>query len=460
MKAVAKRIEIKVPYEYTPRFYQLPFWEAFDSGQFTRFILLWHRRSGKDRTILNLMAREMQRKVGTYYYFFPTYAQGRKAIWEGISKEEKDAQGNVLKPAFRYIKHFPDILVDSVHDTDMKIRYKNGSLFQILGIENIDRIVGTNPIGCAFSEYPLQAPAGWDFIRPILVENGGWAVFDYTPRGKNHGYTLYNKALEVNEKFTAEGKNPYWYVSRLTIEDTKVILPHQIDMERAEGVPEEHIQQEYYTSFTAAIHGAYYVDVYDKAEKEGRFTNVPYDPFVPVHTVWDLGASDTMAIGFYQVVGKELHMIDYVEGGGKGFPYFFKVLQDKGYIYGKHFAPHDVRATEMGTGKTRIETARELGVYFELVPDIGVQDGIDAARMLFNRLWVDRTKCARWLELIPQYTKEWDEDLKIFKSRPLHNWTSHGADQWRYTAVIFDKMTSEIRKSFVHKPKWIAFNRR
>ena len=254
--------------------------------------------------------------------------------------------------------------------------------------------------------------------------------------------------------------NPNWFVSRLTIEDTKVLTEQDMENERREGVPEELLQQEYYTSFTASIYGAYYVKEYDTAEKEGRFTNVPYDPAVPVHTVWDLGASDTMAIGFYQIVGKEIHKIDYVEGGGNGLPYFIRVLQEKGYIYGKHFAPHDIKATEIGTGKTRIETARTLGINFEVIPDIGVQNGIDAARIVFNRLWVDRTKCAKWLEIISQYTKEWDDDLKCFKSRPKHDFTSHGADEFRYMAVIVDEMTSEVRKAYVYKPKWLGFGRR
>src|SRR3990167_5605175 len=221
--------ELTLPFNYEPREYQLPFWKAFDERKKKRFILLWHRLAGKDRTSLNLVAREMQKNVGTYYYFFPTYSQGRKAIWEGMSKAE---EGN---PPFRYIKHFPDELVDSVHDTEMRIRYKNGSLFQILGIENIDRVVGTNPIGVVFSEYPLQNPSGWDFIRPILLENKGWAVFPYTPRGKNHGYKLYEMAKD----------NPNWFVSRLTIEDTKVLTEQDMENERREGVPEELLQQEY-----------------------------------------------------------------------------------------------------------------------------------------------------------------------------------------------------------------------
>ncbi len=154
-----------------------------------------------------------------------------------------------------------------------------------------------------------------------------------------------------------------------------------------------------------------------------------------------------MAIGFYQIVGNEVHMIDYYEKSNEGFPHFVKILQDRKYIYGKHFAPHDIKARELSTGKTRLETAESLGIKFEVVPEIGKQNGIDAGRALFNRLWVDKTKCREWLNLIPQYTKEYDEDKKIFKDTPYHDWTSHGADMYRYTAVVIDKMTEKRKQS-------------
>lgn len=414
-------MKITLPYLYTPRDYQLPLWEAFDSGDFNRFLQLWHRRSGKDRTDVNIIAREMIKHVGIYYYFFPTYSQGKKALWDGIGKD-----------GMRYIEHFPkELLEGKPNDTEMKIRYKNGSLFQIIGTDDIDRVVGTNPRGCIFSEYSLQNPKAWEYIRPILRENGGWAIFNYTPRGKNHGFDLYEMALN----------NPQWFVSKLTIDDTHVLTEKDIQEERDSGMTEDMIQQEYYCSFTAAVQGAYYWKQYDEAEKQNRFTNVPYDYAIPVHTVWDLGVGDAMSIGFFQIVGQEVHMIDYYEKSGEGLPHFIEFLQQKKYIYGKHFAPHDINAREMTTGKTRLETATSLGIDFQVVPQIGVQNGIDAARLLFPRMWVDKEKCKEWLKLIPQYTKEWDEDRKIFKNSPLHDWTSHGADMFRYTAVIIDEMT-------------------
>lgn len=370
--------------------------------------------------------------VGIYYYFYPTYTQGKKALWDGIGKD-----------GFKYIEHFPKALLDGKpNDTEMKIKYKNGSIFQVIGTDDVDKIVGTNPRGTVFSEYSLQNPKAWSYIRPILAENKGWAIFNYTPRGKNHGFELYELALN----------NPLWFVSKLTVNDTHVLTEQDIEEERRSGMTEDLIQQEYYCSFTASIQGAYYWKEYDDAEKNNRFGNVPYDPSVPVYTVWDLGISDAMSIGFFQLVGNEVHMIDYYEKSNEGFPHFAKILQDRKYIYGKHFAPPDIKARELSTGKTRLETAENLGIKFDVVPEIGVQNGIDAGRTLFSRLWVDKTKCREWLALIPQYTKEYDEEKKIFKSTPLHDWTSHGADMWRYAAVVIDKMTERLGKARQYVP--------
>jgi hypothetical protein len=414
-------MEINLPYKYTPRDYQLPLLKAIDNG-INRGVVLWHRRSGKDKTLVNVVAKKMMERVGTYYYFFPTYKQGKKVIWNGMDKT-----------GFKFTNHFPQELRARTDKTEMLIEYKNGSIFQVVGTDDYDSIVGGNPIGCVFSEYALQNPKVWDFIRPILKENGGWAIFNYTPRGKNHGYDLYEMALN----------NPKWFVQKLTVDDTGVLTPEDIQEERDSGMSEEMIQQEYYCSFTAAIMGAYYWKEYDEAEKAGRFTNIPYDPSVLVHTVWDLGIRDSMAIGFYQAVGLERRKIDYLEFTGKGLPEAIKMLKEKPYTYGKHFAPHDIQVRELGTGKSRLEVAKELGINFELVPNMLVQDGIDAGRRFFKKLWVDKTNCKDWLKLIPQYTKEYDEDKKIFKDKPLHDWTSHGADEHRYAALVENQMSNE-----------------
>jgi phage terminase large subunit len=421
-------MEIQLPHKFQPRIYQLPILQAFDQG-YKRIIQLWHRRSGKDKLDVNLVAREMQTLVGTYYYFYPTYAQGKKALWEARGKD-----------GVRYLDHFPKELLDGKpNDTEMKVRYRNGSLFQVIGVEDIDKVVGTNPIGTIWSEYSLQNPKAWDYMRPVLAENGGWAIFNFTPRGKNHAFKLYEMAKN----------NPKWFVTKLTVDDTHVLTAEDIQEERDSGMTEDMVQQEFYCSFISAIQGAIYWQEVDAAERNGQFKDVPYDPRMLVHTVWDLGKNDTNCIGFYQSNGLTVRKIDYLSGNRKGLPDWIgevrKKANSKGYNLGKHFAPHDIQVSDYSlTGnQSRLEVARDLGFEFEIVPNLSIQEGIEAGRRLFKRLYADKTNCSDFLEAIPQYSREYDEENKIFKDKPLHDWTSHFADEHRYASLVYEKFTNE-----------------
>lgn len=368
-------------------------------------------------------------EIGNYYYTFPTYSQGKKALWEGRGKD-----------SVKYLDYFPKKLIEGKpNDTEMKVKFKNGSLFQVIGVEDIDKIVGTNPRGIVFSEYSLQNPKVWDYMRPILAENKGWAIFNYTPRGKNHGYKLYEMAKG----------NPMWFVSKLTVDDTHALTGQDIDEERKSGMSEDMIQQEFYCSFISATQGSIYWQEVDIAEKNGQFKDVPHDPRLLVYTVWDLGKNDTNCIGFYQSNGLTIRKINYLSGNRKGLPDWIReirrVANEQGYNFGKHFAPHDIAVSDYSlTGnQSRLEVARDLGIEFEVVPNLLIQEGIEAGRRLFKRLYVDKSKCAEWLEAIPQYTREYDEENKIFKDKPLHDWTSHFADEHRYASLVYDKFRNE-----------------
>jgi len=380
--------------------------------------VVWHRRSGKDKTILNLTIKKMLERVGTVYYIFPSYAQSRKVIWEGIDRE-----------GFKFIDHFPAELVKKKNDTELKIELKNGSLFRLVGSDDIDSIVGTNPIGCVFSEYSLQDPAAWDFMRPILAENGGWAIFNFTPRGENHGYQLLEMAKNDLE----------WFTQVLTVDDTKAISKEILEQERKEILAKDGndalFQQEYYCSFKTPIAGAYYVQQIMQATKEGRIGKVPIEPTIKVDTAWDLGIDDSTTIWFTQSIGKEIRVIDYYENNGEALSHYVKVLQDKGYIYGNHFAPHDIQVRELSTGKSRLETAISLGINFQVAPNISVEDGIDAARNIFGKCWFDEARCNRGLNALKSYHKEYDEKNKCYRSTAKHDWSSHGADAFRMFAV-------------------------
>ncbi len=411
-------MEITIPHKFQPRDYQIPLFRAMDSG-FKRAVCIWHRRAGKDKSLFNLAVKKAIERVGAYYYFFPTYQQGRKILWEGMDRD-----------GLKFLDHVPKQAIKSINNQEMKLELINGSIIRVIGTDNIDSIVGTNPVGCIFSEYSLQDPTAWDFIRPILAENGGWAVFNYTPRGHNHGKQLFDMAQRMPET---------WFSQKLTVDDTHAIKPEVLDQERVEMIErtgnEAHFLQEYYCSFDAPVEGAYYGSQMLAAERSGRITNVPYDPALPVHTFWDLGVNDSTAIWFLQLVGKEVRCIDYLENNGEGLAFYVQELQKKSYVYGDHYGPHDIEIRELSTGKSRIEFARSLGINFKVIPNLSIEDGIEAVRMVLPRIWFDRTKCERGINALNSYCKEWDEKNKVYKTHPLHNWASHAADAMRGLAV-------------------------
>lgn len=420
---------ITIPHHFKPREYQLPFLRAMDSG-FKRAVLLWHRRSGKDKTLINFVAKKAMERVGSYYYFFPTYTQGSKILWQGMDRD-----------GFKFTDHIPKVLRRRTDNGKMLIELLNGSIIQIIGTDNIDSVVGTNPVGCVFSEYALQDPRAWDFVRPILAENGGWAVFNFTPRGRNHGWEL----VEL-----AKSDPTNWYLNVLTVEDTKAIPVIVLHQEREEIVKKDGndalYQQEYLCSFDAPIQGAYYATQLLKAHEEGRITTVAYDPALPVTTYWDLGMGDSTCVWFAQTVGQEIRHIDYYEANGEGLAHYARILQERRYVYGDHFAPHDIEVKELGTGKSRLEVAQGLGINFQIAPKLSIEDGIDAARNILPRCWFDKDKCARGIDALKSYHKEYDEKNKTYKNRPHHDWSSHGADAFRYFAVSHRRETQSVPK--------------
>lgn len=415
-------MRIRLPYKFTPRTYQLPLFKAMDSG-ILRAVVVWHRRAGKDLSLINLVAKKAMERVGTYFYLFPTYNQGRKILWDGMDKD-----------GVPFLAHIPEALIKRKDSTNMQIELINGSIIQVIGTDKIDRVVGTNPIGCVFSEYALQNPQAWSFLRPILAENGGWAVFNYTPRGDNHGKTL----------FEAAQKRENWFTQLLKADESGVFTPEQLEEELLELIQEHGeaegkaiYEQEYMCSFNAPVIGSYYGYLIQIANDQARIGNVPYDPALPVHTSWDLGVDDTNAIWFFQVYGMERRYIDYIEDSGLGMTDYIKQCQEKPYVYGTHFAPHDIEVREYTTGRSRIETARDLGFEFTKVPRNEISDRIEAVRSTIPICWFDSKKCEQGLNALKFYHKEYDEDRKTYKNRPEHDWSSNGADSFGYGAQGF-----------------------
>lgn len=399
----------------------MPAWTEFEGGR-KRGVIVWHRRAGKDSFGLNFTAAQAMQRVGVYWHLAPTQKQVRKIVWDNI-----DGQGR------RVIDQvWPSELRKSENSQEMKIELKNGAIWQCVGSDNYDSLVGANPVGVVFSEYSLADPAAWDYLRPILAENGGWALFIFTPRGKNHGYQLYRMAQ----------RNPDWFCQMLTVDDTKAISAKSIEEERAAGMSEDMIQQEFFCSFEAANPGAYYGKQMQQAWKEGRVGKVPIEPGIPCETWWDLGIDDSMSIWITQTVVREIRCVHYYENSGEGLAHYATYLgewaQKREVRFLRHGMPHDIEVRELGTGKSRKEVCeRQLGIKPIVVSaQVALEDGIEQVRRILPQCWFDEHECARGISALTEYSKEWDDKAKVFAPRPLHNWASHGADAFRTMATI------------------------
>jgi hypothetical protein len=389
-----------------------------------RGALVWHRRAGKDSTSANLIAMASQMRIGTYWHLLPTLNQGRKVVWDRI-----DSNGvRLLDQAF------PEEMRDNVNNTEMSIKFKNGSVYQIVGSDNFDSLIGANPLGVIFSEWAVSDPRSWDFIRPILTENSGFALFIYTPRGKNHGHTTYELAKV----------NPRWFTQLLTINSTErspgvpVISKEAIEEERASGMPEEMIQQEYYCSFDTGQMGAYYTNELVRMRSQDRIGDFPWIVDEQAISIWDIGIRDDNAILIAQPDGEYCRIIDCLSGSGRSMASWIKDVKEMPYIYHRHFAPHDIEVRDYTTGIERIEMARNLGIDFDIAPNISLQDGIDAGRVFMSRVRINEQQCGPLIAALENYRREYDPRLKVFRKNPLHDWSSHLADAYRYLALSWD----------------------
>lgn len=421
-------VEITLPNNWQPRPYQLPSWEAWEHGK-KRFLLIWHRRAGKDDWALNLTAVAAHERVANYWHCLPMYEQARKAIWEAI---------NPHTGRRRIDEAFPIELRRRTDNGSMTIEFKTGSIWKVVGSDNPDSLVGAPPAGIVFSEWALANPSAWGYLAPILAENGGWAAFITTPRGRNHVKSMLDMARQ----------NPaVWHCEVLTPKDTGFPI-ERVEEQRVEyhaifgkDAGDALIDQEYWCSFEAAILGAYFGREMLEAEQSGRIAKVDYEPELPVHTAWDIGVGDDTAIWMFQQHLGQVRVIDYYEASGYAVQHYVNRLNSLGYTFGTDYLPHDARVREWtaadpeGKAKSRIQTMIELGRTVRIVPAQKLDDGINAARRLIPMAVFDAKRCERGLECLRQYRREWDDKLKVFRDTPLHDWSSHGASAWRYLAL-------------------------
>ena len=392
---------------YAPRRAFVPFHNRAE-----RFAcLVYHRRAGKTVAAVNDLLRDVltcPRPNPRVAYISPLYKQSKAVAWD-------------------YAKHYA-LHVEGAqpNESELRIDFPHGGRFQLFGADNYDALRGMY-----FDAVVLDEPADFPVnawptvIRPTLSDRKGKATFIGTPKGKNEFWEIYEHAR----------KDATWYCHLLKASESGLVDADELaDAKKVMGL--DRFDQEFECSFEAAIQGAYYGQEMKEATVAGRVTVVPYEPSLPVVTAWDLGIGDSTAIWFAQFSGAQKRVIDYYEASGVGLDHYYRVLKDKPYIYGQHILPHDVQVKELGTGKSRKEVLEQLGLKdITIAPQLPVDDGIQAARTFLATAWFDEAKCERGIEALRQYRRDYDEKGRTFRSRPLHDWTSHGADAFRYLAV-------------------------
>ena len=422
--------EIIIP--YTPR----DQFESYHDRTERWAKIVAHRRFGKTVGCINdkikqALTNQRQYPPPRYAYVAPTYTQAKDIAWG-------------------YLKHYSSPIPGiKTSESELWIEYPNGARIRLYGADNYDRMRGLYHDGVTIDEPAQMDPRAWpEVIRPTLSDYNGWATFIGTPQGRDWFYKIDLK----------EDGSPAEGFFRLTLKasDTGIIPAEELQSLKS-GLTEEQYAQEFECSFEAAVIGAYYGKLMASAEADKRITGVPHEPTAQVYTAWDLGIRDATAIWFAQVVGREIHLIDYYESSGADLGHYVGEIGKRPYLYAGHIVPHDAQAKELGTGKSRLEVLESLGLKNLLIaPMHRVEDGINAVRTIIPRCYFDARRCARGIDALKLYRAEFDDKLQALKPRPVHDWTSHAADAFRYLALTLDAQIRMPHEMFEPEEDWVV----
>ena len=350
-----------------------------------------------------------------FAYIAPTFKQAKSIAWD-------------------YMKQFTaKIPATKFNETELRVDLPNGARITLLGAENSDGLRGIYLDGCVIDEYAnIEGKLFAEIIRPALSDRKGYCVFIGTPAGMNNNfYELYQHANGADD----------WFNYKAKASDTKIVDPEELEKAR-EVMGEKKYLQEFECDWIANIEGAIFGDEVAKLDDKKQLARVPYDPTLPVSTSWDLGVADHSAIIFFQQKGTAIQIIDYHEERGHGLPHYIQLLNEKPYIYKDHYAPHDIEVQEFGNGKTRREIAYQLGIRFKVVPKLPVEEGIHAVTMLLNRCWIDTDHCKSLIDALRHYHRKYIDKNRMFRSKPVHDWSSHACDAMRYLAVGLQELNT------------------
>jgi hypothetical protein len=396
---------MKITIPYKPR----PLQEEIHRNLKRFNVLVCHRRFGKSvLTVNELIKKCLQNKLPRprYYYISPTYSMSKRIAWD-------------------YLKYYTSVLPKmEYHETELRADLPNGGRIQLLGCERPQTLKGLYMDGVILDEVAQMPPKLWtEIIRPALSDRKGFMIAIGTPQGHNSFFDLYNHGVQ----------DETWYARSFKASESKVVDAEELEQAK-KLMPPEIYEAEYECSFESSAIGSIYSQSLAKADDEGRVTKVPYDSTIKVDTYWDLGMRDKTAIWFVQQKGSAIHLIDYFEDSGESLEYYASILNERGYVYDTHYLPHDANVREIGTGKSRLEIAQSLGLVTSIVPKMSIEDGINATRMTLGRCWFDYEKTKEGLDALRQYRWAVTEKGET-KNRPLHDWTSHAADSFRYVCI-------------------------
>lgn len=390
-------------------------------------VVVCHRRFGKTVMAINHLLRDAILSDKTnprYAYLAPTYRQAKNVAWDYL----KQFAGTI--PMVRF------------HETELRCDLPNGARIQLLGAENPDSLRGIYLDGAVLDEMADMPESLFpEVIRPALSDRKGWALFIGTPKGHNAFFELFDAAKAQDD----------WYTKIYRASETGILDDEELNAAR-NMMSADQFDQEFECSWVANVAGAIFGKELQELHEKGHIHDVPYDPSTKVDTWWDLGVGDSTAIWFTQSIGRAVHVIDFYENRNEGLPHYAQVLSQKGYFYGTHNAPHDIEVRELGSGKSRREVAYDLGINFRVVPKLPLEDGIHAAQMLIPRCWFDRDATKHGLECLRQYHRKYNEKARSFRTTPVHDWSSHAADAFRYLAVGL----KESRMDYDRPPQAIA----
>ena len=415
--------EVIIPYK--PREHQLTLHEAVDANRFC--VAVAHRRFGKTVAAINQLIKsslQCDKEAPRFAYIAPTYTQAKRVAWD-------------------YLLKYTQPLNATANISELRVDFY-GRRISLYGADNPDSLRGIYLDGVVLDEVGDMNPKIWnEVVRPALSDRLGWAMFIGTPKGANHFKDLRDRAE----------KEDGWSLLEFKASQTKIIPADELLAAKKE-MGEDKYNQEFECSFNAAVEGSYYGQILNTLEQQGRFCEIVRDDLCKTYAAWDLGVGDSTSIWIAQVAGQEIRLLDYIENHGQGLDWYVRELKSRNWEKAQMLLPHDVEVRELGTGRSRLEMLREAGLDCTVVPRLPVDDGIAAVRRLLPRCWFHK-ETKQGLDCLINYRREYDEKRNVFFDKPLHDWSSHAADSFRYLAVGMDTTTS-WGKPLPIKTNWIV----